>query len=366
MYSAGGGPGHGGIYGQQQSQQTDFSNDMSQWQISSSTQQHQHQQSQGGQSMMYGQTSQQRQQQQQQVGRSSFFDGVQQQGTQVASQLVADFATGNLTGQKIGEKLMDGIGKGFGGGIPGLEYVMGSLRGYFAVDNRYVKRKMMKVLFPFLNKQWQRAVSSCLQPRHNLGGPLGPGLSLTAFVYQFACVLPQQIDGPEIVNYAPPISDENAPDLYLPVMSLITYCLLCALCYGTAGQFNPEVIANVTSWCMATQTLEVVFMWLGFYFMETSIPVLDLFAYTGYKYLGLTVNILFGILFGLVKDWGRTGFYLTFLWTASAAVFFMLKTMANTVPRETASNGPKRDLVVLGFAVSQAVTMWIVSQTKFL
>jgi hypothetical protein len=42
--------------------------------------------------------------------------------------------------------------------IPGLETTMGKLRVYFAVDNRYVKRKMQKVLFPFLSKHWKREV----------------------------------------------------------------------------------------------------------------------------------------------------------------------------------------------------------------
>ena len=43
--------------------------------------------------------------------------------------------------------------------IPGLESSMQMLRVYFAVDNHYVKRKIQKVLFPFLSKQWQRQVS---------------------------------------------------------------------------------------------------------------------------------------------------------------------------------------------------------------
>lgn len=149
-------------------------------------------------------------------------------------------------------------------------------------------------------------------------------------------------------------------------MSLITYGLLCALCYGTAGEFNPEVIADVTTKCFATQIFEVLVFRLGFYMLQSPIALLDLFAYTGYKYLGLTMNILFGILFGFMENWGRTGFYITFLWTASAASFFMLKTMANNVPKETSHSGPKRELMVLGFAASQFFTMWLVSQTKFL
>jgi hypothetical protein len=176
----------------------------------------------------------------------------------------------------------------------------------------------------------------------------------------------QEIEGPELVNYALPYSDENAPDLYLPVMSLITYCLLCALCYGTAGQFNPEVIYDVTIKCFVTQILEVAVIRFGFYMMEAPVAVLDLFSYTGYKYLGMTLNILFGLFFGGLLGYGASGFYVAFLWTASAAAFFMLKTMAINIPTETAAAGPKREVMVLAFAAMQAATMWFVSQTKFL
>jgi hypothetical protein len=149
-------------------------------------------------------------------------------------------------------------------------------------------------------------------------------------------------------------------------MSLITYCLLCALLYGTAGQFNPEVIADVTTKCFLTQILEVLVFRFGFYMMQAPVPFLDLFSYTGYKYLGLTINILFGMGLGHLGGYGTSGFYVTFLWTASAMAFFMLKTMANNIPTETAAEGPKREVMVLAFAVSQAASMWFVSQTKYL
>ena len=167
------------------------------------------------------------------------------------------------------------------------------------------------------------------------------------------------------MNYALPNSDDNAPDLYLPLMSLITYCLLCSLLYGTAGEFNPEVIADVTTKCFITQVLEVLVIRFGFYMMQAPIPFLDLFSYTGYKYLGLTCNILTGMGFGQL-GYGTSGFYATFLWTASAISFFMLKTMANNIPSETSSEGPKREFMVLAFAASQAASMWFVSQTKYL
>lgn len=188
------------------------------------------------------------------------------------------------------------------------------------------------------------------------------------FYFQTVCLcIPhlQQVEGPEMVNYALPHSDENAPDLYLPSMSLMTYCLLSAFLYGTAGQFNPEVIADVITKCFITQVMEVITIWGCLYAMQAHIAVLDLFSYTGYKYLGLTISMLCGIVFKHL-ELGTASFYGAFAWTASAAAWFMLKTMANNIPVETASTGPKRDIMVLAFAASQVATMWFVSQTKYL
>ena len=63
---------------------------------------------------------------------------------------------------------------------------------------------------------------------------------------------------------------------------------------------------------------------------------------------------------------GIRTYYICFIWTASAISYYMLKTMANNIPVHTAPNGPKREIMVLLFAASQFVTMWLISQTKFL
>jgi protein transport protein YIF1 len=165
------------------------------------------------------------------------------------------------------------------------------------------------------------------------------------------------------VMYALPTSDENAPDLYLPCMTLITYVLLCALLYGTTGKFNPEVLPNVCTWCFGTQLLEVAAIRIGFYTMNAPVAILDLFSYTGYKYLGLCINMLAGLILGLFGV-GQRGYYIFFVWTASAVSYFMLKTMANNIPLVVNKAGPRREVMVVAFAASQCVTMWFVSQTK--
>lgn len=211
--------------------------------------------------------------------------------------------------------------------VPGLELLMTSLRAYFAVDNSYVLRKIKRVLFPFLKKDWRRmeAQSDSNGQRHAL-----------------------------------PRFDENAPDLYIPLMSLVTYVLLCALLFGSKGKFTPEVLPDISSRCFGTQILEVLAVRFGHYVMQVPCNFIDLFCFTGYKYLGLCVNMLVGLFFGY---WW---FYGAMLFTASSTAFFMLKTMANNVPRITASAGPKREIMLLVFAGSQALTMWWLSQTKLL
>jgi hypothetical protein len=42
--------------------------------------------------------------------------------------------------------------------LPGMHTSMINLRQYFAVDNRFVSKKIRKVLFPFIFKQWARQV----------------------------------------------------------------------------------------------------------------------------------------------------------------------------------------------------------------
>lgn len=188
---------------------------------------------------------------------------------------------------------------------------------------------------------------------------------LTTLFPLFSC-LAQQKDG-GIPNAGPhydlPSLDENAPDLYLPSMCLITYVLLSAVAYGTAGQFNPEVIPDVTTKCFVTQILEVLIFRFGLYMMQAPIAFLDLFSYTGYKYLGLCMNMVVGMLLGHF-GFGTRGYYVSFVWTASAASYFMLKTMANNIPVQTATTGPKREVMVVAFAASQFASMWFVSQTK--
>lgn len=169
--------------------------------------------------------------------------------------------------------------------------------------------------------------------------------------------------GAGLNKYALPLYDDNAFDLYIPSMSLVTYVLLCATCYGSFGTFDPDFLSHTATKCFVTQIVEVFLGRFAFYIMKVPCVVWDLFAVTGYKYLGLCMNMMVGLLLAC-WGYGHKGYYVTFIWTATAASYFMLKTMANIIPIKTTSTGPKKHLIVWLFAVSQYVTMWFLGETK--
>ena len=55
-----------------------------------------------------------------------------------------------------------------------------------------------------------------------------------------------------------PKKDVNAPDLYIPLMSFITYVLLVGYCKGASNKFTPEVLIQAVTRCLALQVYFLV------------------------------------------------------------------------------------------------------------
>ena len=96
---------------------------------------------------------------------------------------------------------------------------------------------------------------------------------------------------------------------------------------------------------------------IGLMLMQAPVAWLDLVAYTGYKYIALCVNLLVGMVAG------PTAYYGALLYTGSSVGYFMLKTMAHAVP-VSSSAGPKREFMLLGFAVLQLGACYWLGSTK--
>jgi hypothetical protein len=216
--------------------------------------------------------------------------------------------------------------------MPGVSGFWISLKYYFSVSNTYVVKKLKIVLYPLANKSWTRTLADEFQ---NDGGE----------TFSSKWALPKQ--------------DTNSPDLYIPLMSFVTYVLLCGLNTGISGYgghvFTPEILVQTIWRCLLLQLAESAIIKLGVSVLSVSLPFLDVFSYTGYKYIGLCLGVIAQVL-------GSTISTLTSIYTTSMLAYFILKTLAAVVPVSTGSTGgPPRHLLLLAFAAMQFVVTFTLS-----
>lgn len=125
-----------------------------------------------------------------------------------------------------------------------------NLHYYFDVTNSYVIKKLSLITLPFLTTgDWQQ----------ELGSDGLPGS---------------------------PRFNKFAPDLYIPLMSFITFLLLSGLKSGFSGNFSPQILGLTASSSVIFMCFELMIVYGGFYFLQCSLPsILDLLAYCGYKFV---------------------------------------------------------------------------------
>ena len=125
-----------------------------------------------------------------------------------------------------------------------------SLHYYFDVTNSYVLKKLSLISMPYISSEdWQQ----------ELGSDGLPGS---------------------------PRYNKHAPDLYIPLMSFITFLLLSGLKSGFSGNFSPQILGLAASSSVIFLCLELLIIYGGFYFLQCSLPsILDLLAYCGYKFV---------------------------------------------------------------------------------
>uniref|UniRef100_A0A8D2Q324 Protein YIF1 n=2 Tax=Varanus komodoensis TaxID=61221 RepID=A0A8D2Q324_VARKO len=171
------------------------------------------------------------------------------------------------------------------------------LKYYFAVDTVYVSRKLGLLLFPFLHQDWQ---------------------------------VQYQQDTPVAPRF-----DVNAPDLYIPVMAFITYILVAGLALGTQNRFSPDLLGLQASSALAWLIVEVLAILLSLYLVtvNTDLSTIDLVAFSGYKYVGMIVGLLAGLLFG------KMGYYLLLSWCCVTIFVFTIRTLRLKILSEAAAEG---------------------------
>ena len=119
--------------------------------------------------------------------------------------------------------------------------------------------------------------------------------------------------------FLPPRDDLNSPDMYIPLMASITYILLATLLAGLRGEFLPELLGITATYCFVIVAIEILLLKLGCYLLSISneSQLLDLVAYSGYKFVGVIVTI---VISQSVNGGKGTGGWVG--WTVFAYTFF--------------------------------------------
>jgi len=188
---------------------------------------------------------------------------------------------------------------------------LGPLKYYFNVNNSYVFNKIKLLLCPFLHKSWKRRIG-----RYN-----------------------------EVDSYVPPREDINAPDLYIPVMAYVTYILLVGIVQGIIKNFTPELLGITASTGFLVLAFEILLMKTGFYLLNCgNIAIYDLTAYCGYKFVGIVVTIIAGLL------GGTYGYYAATIYTGISMAIFMVRTLRIVLTLEQGGVGGMGNVIHGGFS----------------
>jgi len=109
-------------------------------------------------------------------------------------------------------------------------------------------------------------------------------------------------------------------------MALVTYVLLSTLIAGLKGAFRPELLGITASNAIAPVAIEILLLKLGTYLLNISneSQLIDLVAYSGYKYVGVIATIaISSVVSGGTSTGGPVG-WSVFAYTFMANAFFLV------------------------------------------
>ena len=162
---------------------------------------------------------------------------------------------------------------------------IGQLKYYFAVDTSYVAKKIGVLLFPFTRSDW--AI------KYNQDEPVQPKYDL------------------------------NAPDLYIPTMAYASYVLLVGYVLGLRNAFSPDLLASTASSTLVWLILEIgiIYLTLTVMSINTSLTKWDILSFSSYKYVGIIVVLLTGL---LLQSYG---YYISLIYVSLALIWFLTRTL---------------------------------------
>lgn len=110
-------------------------------------------------------------------------------------------------------------------------------------------------------------------------------------------------------------------------MAVVTYILLYTLIAGLRGAFNPELLGSISGTALLIVLGEIALLKLAMYILSISSEsqLLDLIAYSGYKFIGVIVTL------AVAEIWNRGGGtggwvgWTVFAYTFMANAFFLVR-----------------------------------------
>lgn len=198
---------------------------------------------------------------------------------------------------------------------------------YFAVTTDYVLHKLVLLLFPFLNKEWGAYNSAGSEPTRHL----------------------------------------NSPDLYIPVMGFASYVVAIAIALGNQGKFTPEMLGMTATTAVVWLLIEIGVVQLAMYLISvtTDIKIFDLASFSGYKFVHMIVCLVCYMLLG------STGYYLSFIYTSAAIVYFLICTLRyiilpdSTEDRIARGNKRRNNLLLLIAFIQPLIMFWLTHHVTY-
>ena len=144
--------------------------------------------------------------------------------------------------------------------------------------------------------------------------------------------------------FLPPREDINSPDMYIPVMAFVTYILLSTLLAGLRGAFHPELLGLTATTAFVVVIIEILALKLGCYLLSITneSQLLDLVAYSGYKFVGIIVTLVLGEVIDGFRSPGATTHgnswvsWGVFIYCFLANAFFLVSSSRSCVSGPTA------------------------------
>ncbi|ETO26313.1 hypothetical protein RFI_10824, partial [Reticulomyxa filosa] len=211
-------------------------------------------------------------------------------------------------------------------------------RYYFKVDNTYVLHKITKIMFPFLKlkpEDWHRKMAypaSSASPLPTEREQDNSDVITSLSPEQASKIrrdrnLRSQSKWFNNSPFEPPVNDINAPDMYIPLMAIITYIVIMGFAVGIQqhSKFTPQVLVATASSAFGMLIFEVLIMKSGFWFIgNVAVPPfwLDLICYAGYKLIFVVLNLGIFTLFPSL-----TVYYIVSIVTGCLAGLFMIQTL---------------------------------------